>query len=267
MSRNNRLRSLALSVVAATSLGMCAAATAFTKPDFPRIAGVQVGSPFNFNDATYQANLAKQSVIILGNYPGLQPGGSMNNDVLAIKAKNPNALVFLYAELDAQDPLQTSGAWSTFVNKMNSMKWWLYNDKTLTTMVQNVGTTTFHTINNTLYAPKDSNGDGSVDWMTKYYVNTYYKPAPAIDGFYMDNVFATPNQAGDWNRDGAVDSAATAAPWLRQGYQHYFQLVKSLMPGKYQIGNIGDWANNGAVPAEYQNLVNGGLMEGYMGLS
>src|SRR5581483_7973652 len=81
MSRNNRLRNLALSVVTATALGVCGAAAAFTKPDFPRIAGVQVGSPFNFNDATYQANLAKQSVIILGNYPGLQPGGSMNNDV------------------------------------------------------------------------------------------------------------------------------------------------------------------------------------------
>jgi len=267
MSRNNRLRNFALSVITATALGACAAAAAFTKPDFPRIAGVQVGSPFNFNDPTYQANLAKQSVIILGNYPGLAPGGSMNADVLAIKAKNPNALVFLYAELDAQDPTQSVGAWSTFVAKMNSMKWWLYNDKALTSMVQNVGTTTFHTINNTLYAPKDSNGDSSVDWMTKYYVNTYYKPAPAIDGFYMDNTFIQPNQDGDWNRDGVVDKAATAGPWLRQGYQHYYTLVKSLMPGKYQIGNIGDWANNGAVPAEYQNLVNGGLMEGYMGLS
>jgi len=28
--------------------------------------------------------------------------------------------------------------------------------------------------------------------MTKYYVNTYYKPAPAIDGFYMDNTFIQP---------------------------------------------------------------------------
>jgi hypothetical protein len=267
MSRTSRFRKLSLSVAVA-ALAVSGVAGAFTKPGFPRIGGVQVGSPFNYNDSTYQANLAKQSVMILGMYPGLNPGGSMNADVQAIKAKNPNALVFLYEIMDSQNPT-SSGAWLPFVTKMNSMKWWLYNDKSLTSLIQNIGNSSFNTINTTLLTPRDSNGDNAIDWMTKYLVTTNYKPNPAIDGFYMDNVFTKPDQDGDWNRDGTLDKASDpqTGTWFRQGYQRYFQLVKSLMPGKYQIGNIGDWANSGAVPAEYQNLVNGGLMEGYMGLS
>ncbi len=50
----------ALAVLAAS-----ATASAWTPPDFPRVGGVQIGSPFNYNDPTYQAQLARQSVMVL----------------------------------------------------------------------------------------------------------------------------------------------------------------------------------------------------------
>jgi hypothetical protein len=39
------------------------------------------------------------------------------------------------------------------------------------------------------------------------------------------------------------------------------------MPGKYQMGNVGDWGAPAAVLTEYQGMANGGVMEGYIGKS
>ena len=264
------IRKLSVAVVAAGALAVCGAAGAFTKPGFPRIAGIQIGSPFNYNDSTYQANLAKQNIMVLGMYPGLLPGNaSLNGSIAAIKAKNPNALVFLYSESDYQNPLSVSGAWATFVTKMNAMKWWLYTDKGLSSAVKSVAGSGDFTVNNSLNTPRDSNGDNAIDWITKFYVNTYVKPNPAVDGLFMDNTFIKPNVDGDWNRDGVVDAAdsAQAATWLRQGYARYYTLAPTLISGKYWIGNIGDWADKGAVPSEYNKIVNGGVMEAYIGKS
>ena len=47
--------------------------------------------------------------------------------------------------------------------------------------------------------------------------------------------------AVDWNLDGVTDSPATAGPWVRAGYKARFSLMRTLMPGKYMIGNIADW--------------------------
>jgi hypothetical protein len=267
MSVNTRKLSVAL---AATALAaVCSAASAFTKPPFPRIAGIQIGSPFNYNDQNYQAALAKQNLTILGMYPGLAPGGSLNAQVQAIKAKNPNTLVFLYTNANELRPgVSGSDPWGSYRAKLNSMQWWVYPGASLVP-VASTFESGFQEINQTLFTPKDSNGDHAVEWIAKYYVNSYYKANPAIDGFFMDNVFRKPSVDADWNRDGKVDSQndATVQSWYRQGYARYFNLASSLMPGKFQIGNIGDWAETGTVPTEYQNVVNGGVLEGYIGKS
>jgi hypothetical protein len=108
-----------------------------------------------------------------------------------------------------------------------------------------------------------------MDWMTRFYVSAYAANTPALDGLFMDNVFWRPYIDGDWNRDGVVDSQTDPAvqAWFRQGYARYFTLVKSLMPGKYQLGNIGDWGAPAATLTEYQGLVNGGVLEAYIGKS
>jgi hypothetical protein len=93
----------------------------------------------------------------------------------------------------------------------------------------------------------------------------------------MDNMFASATYSGDWNRDGTTDAAwgATASSALRGGYVEYAQTVRPLMSGKFQIGNIGDWSwiptgsggytTGGTVPPEYKNLMDGGVMEVYIG--
>lgn len=265
------IRKLSVTLVAAAAFATGADASAFTKPPFPRIGGYDIGGPFNYNDPTYQANLAKQSVMVLGMYNGLAPGGQpMNTAIQAIKAKNPNALIFLYAHSDGAVPSETTGASASYVAKMNAMKWWLYSDKALTQQVKNFYGSEY-TINNTMLTPKDSDGNTSVDWITKYFVNSFYKPNPAVDGLYMDNTSVRAwVDGGDWSRNGTVESKSDpqAGTWVRQGYARYYKLLAtSLMPGKYQIGNVGTWGDLGPVPTEYQNLTNGGVLEGYIGPS
>ena len=41
------------------ALAASAAASAWTPPSFPRIGGIQIGSPFNYDNPNYQAQLAK----------------------------------------------------------------------------------------------------------------------------------------------------------------------------------------------------------------
>ena len=262
-------------LVAAT-LAACAVSTtaaAWNPPDFPRVGGIQIGSPFNYNDPTYEAQLARQSISILADYPTLAPGGmSMQTVATKIKAINPNALVFVYTnanQLRADQALGTA-SWGTYRAAVNANKWWLYTDKGLSALVNSgFGDANNWAINTTLFTPKDKSGNTWMDWMTQFYVTTYAKPAPALDGFFMDNVFWRPYIDGDWNRDGVVDSQTnpTVQSWFRQGYARYFSLLKTLMPGKYQLGNIGDWGAPESTLTEYQGLTNGGVLEGYIGKS
>lgn len=257
-------------LAAVAGLATCASALAFTPPPFPRIGGIQIGAPFNYNDATYQAQLAKQSVMILNYYPGMTVGGeSMDSVVKAIKAINPNALVFLYSESDYQNPYGSTDAWTALRNKMNAMKWWLYPNLSLSSPVASQNSSTWYTIDNTPYTPKDSNGDDSIDWITKWYASTYYGQVPDIDGLFMDNVFVKPNVSGDWYRNGSdlSPSSSQAQAALQAGYERWFNLAHQLNPGKYEIGNIAEWGQSGPIPSGYQNLVDGGVLEGMIGAS
>src|SRR5215469_15112695 len=101
----HRIRRLSTAFAAAAALALSAGAFAFTPPPFPRIGGIQIGGPKDYNDPAYQAQLARQSVSILGYAPGYSPGGeSMETIVQQIKARNPNALVFLYVDIDGLTP-------------------------------------------------------------------------------------------------------------------------------------------------------------------
>ncbi|HJS90326.1 MAG TPA: hypothetical protein VJ738_10215 [Steroidobacteraceae bacterium] len=257
-------------VAAVAALAVCASASAFTPPPFPRLGGIDMGGAANYNDTTYQHELAKLSLMILKYTPGYAPGGeSMDSIIAAIKAKNPNALVFLYTNSDGQT-LTGTDTRQSLRDKINNMHWWLYPTMSTTDPVPSFYGHSEYTINNTPYTQKDSNGDDSIDWITKWYVNNYYKPNPDIDGFFMDNVFPQPKVAGEWTRNGTLlqptNSKASAA--LQAGYERWFQLAHELMPGKFQIGNLGSWGRgNTSIPSGYQNMVDGGVLEAMIGES
>jgi len=257
-------------VAAIGALAASAGAFAFTPPSFPRIAGIQISAPFDYNDPTFQAEVAKQSITVLNDWPGMNPGGeSMQTVVQQIKAINPNALVFLYTDSDEQFTDPTNSAWATLINEINSMKWWLYSDKSLTSAVSSFYGNGGMTINNSTNTPKNAQGQDAIDYMVNYFVANEYTPNTNIDGFFMDNVFTTPRVAGDWYRNGTVlqPSSSQAQAAIQSGYERWFSLARQLMPGKYQIGNIATWYSPGAtaVPAGFKGMTDGGEIEGLIG--
>lgn len=292
----------ALSSLFALVLLIAPPAFAFDPPPFPRIGGIDIRiccAPF-FNDTTYQAGLARQSVTVLGDYPNFSPGGETMFDVVqAIKAINPNTLIFPYSAEDSVPPseLDPNTGWpGGFGTTLTSKNWWLYpqviNGQPSGSAVRAcTDPTCAYIVDNTQFTKDPNNPNTAPDlvtWFTQYYVNWLYTNethsstsgtfTPNLDGMYMDNFFAQAHASGDWDRNGDTDAAGgtTASSALRGGYTEYVGVVRSLMPGKYQIGNIGDWSwiynpttkgysTGSTVPPEYKNLLNGGVMEAYIG--
>jgi len=242
---------------------------AYTPDSFPRLATVNYSNPMNYDNPAYQASLARFNLMLLMIYPNWNSGRSqtMNQSVAAIKAINPLAKVYLYALVESM-PNPSDQNWSVITNEINSMHWWLYPNGTSGTPVRS-GFPGNSTVNTTLFVQPDSNGRRWVDWYANFAVNNYIAPNPAVDGLFTDNVFISPRNTGDWNLDGIADSHSnsTTQQWYQQGYAHYFDDLYKAMPGKFQLGNITDWGTPGGNLSVYSGMVNGGLIEGMIGVS
>ena len=241
-------------------------AMAFTQPPFPRIATVNFSNPQNYDNAAFQAQLAKYNIALLTIYPGWVGGGamSMNQSVNAIKAINPQELVFLY--INNNEIPNNSAAQAQLTNKVNAMHWWLYPSGTSGNPVPSSWSGATE-VNSTVFTRPDSNGDNWVSWYAKWAVANYYVPNPSIDGFFTDNVFHQPRVNGDWNLDGVLDlnSNLTVAQWYRDGYNQHFTVLNQRMPGKYQIGNVTDWGTSGVNLSPLAGVLNGGMIEAMIG--
>jgi len=223
-----------------------------------------------YQDATVQQQLARGTIAVISVFPGWGAGtGTTVQQVIQnIKAINPNTMVFQY--INNNEISTNRGANALFANlyaKLDSSKWYLYENGGSGTIV-NSWFPGMYEINNTLFVPPDSNGDTWVSWYAKWAVQQYSVPNPALDGFYLDNVFWESRVDGDYNRDGTTDSASnpTTATWWRLGTRKHFDTMHQLMPGKYQLGNV-DWGVAAAVFPELNQQLNGGLMEGMIGYS
>jgi hypothetical protein len=236
--------------------------------DFPRLGGILIGSPQDYWDPAYQANIAKLDVAILSVYPGWgsSKGTDMIRTVQRIKQLNPKTRIFLYVILEsALKP--ASAAWVPLEQKLDSAKWWLYTSGS-SLVLSDYGRNTY-VMNITQYAPTDSDGLRLNTWFARYVAKEFASPNPSIDGIFTDNVFWKPRRDGDWNRDGKIDSNtdATVGKWFRDGYKAYITELRKAMPGKMQLANVADWGDPKAVLTEYQSQWNGGVLEGIIGKS
>lgn len=257
------ISALTLSIAALAS----ASASAYDKPPFPRTGGINMSSPYNYEDPTYQKALAKHDMMILKTYPGRQ---SWNPAIEDIKALNPKALVFLYVnsnELGEPSILGGGTAWDTYRAKLDKMKWWLYTTAGSGVRVRSQFGASYFIVNNTPYTKRDENGFNSMEWIARFFYDNYYKKNDKIDGFFMDNTFWKPNVDGDWDNDGKIEmrSDPAAAAHLRAGYATWFKTMRLLGAGKFQIGNIGSIGEANSVLTEYNNLIDGGVLEGGIG--
>jgi hypothetical protein len=262
------------SLFAATAaLLLAIPALAAEKPQFPRLAGVNNGGPHNYDDSAYQAKLAKLNFSVLGYWVGWEKsyGMTMEQVVRNIKSINPNSQVFLYE--NSMEVAEGNESSAPVFDKVEQMKWWAFPRGTSgEAMLSPYGLRASkpnYQVNTTLFTPRDSAGYQQWEWHARWVVQQFYKPNPSIDGFFEDNVFWKPRVDADWNRDGVTDSqdSPQAGKWLREGYRKRFDLLHNLMPGKLMIGNIADWGRSNAVLTEYDQMLNGGVIEGMLGPS
>jgi hypothetical protein len=267
------MRQITALLVASAALLLAIPALAADKPPFPRLAGVNNGSPHNYDDPAYQAKLAKLDFSLLGYWAGWEKsyGMTMEQVVRNIKSINPGSKVFLYE--NSMEVAEGNAPLAPVFDKVEQMKWWAFprggdGEAQLSPFGKRMDKPSF-LINTTLFTPRDSSGYQAWEWHARWVVQQFYKPNPSIDGFFEDNVFWKPRNDADWNRDGVTDSkdSPQAGKWLREGYRKRFELLHSLMPGKLMIGNVADWGRSTAVLTELDQTLNGGVIEGMLGPS
>jgi hypothetical protein len=255
----------------AAALLLAISASAADKPPFPRLAGVNNGGPHNYEDATYQKNLAKLNFSVLSIWVGWEKthGTTMEQVVRNIKAANPDSQVFLYE--NSMEVADGRAAATEVFEKVDQMKWWAYarggdGEPMLSPFGKREQKPNYQ-VNTTLFTPKDSSGYQQWEWHARWVVKQFYKPNPSIAGFFEDNVFWRPRVDADWNRDGVTDpkDSPQAGKWLREGYNKRFALLHQLMPGKLMIGNVADWGRANSVLTELDQTLNGGVIEGMLG--
>jgi len=250
-----------------TVLLLAASVPVFGQVPYPRLAAYCLACPIARSEV--QKQLARDNVAIVTVWPGWETTyrTTLDQVIQNIKAINPNTLVFDYIKNNEIDgSAATNRAYAELFDKLDSMRWYLYPIGTSGTPVRSSwpGATE---LNSTLFTAKDPSGLNWVDWFAGWAVGKYYKPNPRLDGFFLDNVFWQPRVTGDWNVDGMPDSIRAAAPWLRQGNAEHFRYIRTLMPGKLQLGNIADLGHPNAEIAEYQGQMDGGFIEGLIGYS
>jgi hypothetical protein len=264
----DRLMRKLLLLLACTGLLVSTGLSAFEKPPFPRLATNWIGDQ-RYGDPAVQRQLARGSIALISVWPGWDGGvGTTLEQVIKnVKAINPNTLVFDYVVNNEISTNRTAyAAFTELYQKLDSSQWFLYSNGGCCDVRASAWAGAW-AVNNTLMSSADGNGDHWVEWFAKWAYNKYAVPSPSLDGFYLDNVFWRPRVDGDYNRDGGTDSAGNAQvqSWLRQGLARHFTTLNTLMPGKFQMGNIGDWGDQNAVVPELQGRLNGGFIEAAIG--
>jgi Hypothetical glycosyl hydrolase family 15 len=263
-----RLLISALSVFAVSQVHAATGSTP-TAPKYPLLGEYLIGGPQDYGNATYLANIAKLNMAVFSVWPGFTSNGmTMQQVITAIKKINPHEVIFLYQDINELSA-SPAAVWDPDLNALNTYHWWLYEKGSSGTRVPSWYGNGYYEVNTTIMYPRNSGEQWYVDWRAAWQVSTYANSTPAADGFFTDNVFWAPRVNGDWQQDGASDSDTntTVRQWYRQGYAHFINDLKAKMPGKYQTGNIADWGSTSAVITEYNQLMQGGLMEGMIGQS
>src|SRR5258706_3015440 len=123
----------ALLTAAGGSQAAPGSAAAAGTASFPRLIGMNIGTK-NYDHATYQKELARLNVIILGFHKGWNPRSycanstaAMRKAVQAIKSHNPNVLVGQYTILSETFDNPNDPATLDLRDKLYASHWWLLN--------------------------------------------------------------------------------------------------------------------------------------------
>jgi hypothetical protein len=230
--------------------------------------GINIGAK-NYQDADYQKDLARMDVVILGFYRGWQPDGyaptttlAIRKVVKAIKARNPKILVGQYTILNEAYDDPDNRADQDKRDKLYASKWWLLN--AAGRKVQ--WTSQYHAweVNLTAWSQADADGRRWPQWLAEREYAVFFRDIPEFDIVFLDGVGA-PRVTADWNLDGRNDDRKDPGILSAHyaGHLAEWNRLRELAPKRLLIGNT----DNDLANAQWQGQLDGGLLEGQMGLS
>lgn len=226
---------------------------------YPLIAGMNIGEA-DYDDACYQANIARLDLVILGFYGGWHGGtDSIRAVVQSLKAMNPRIRVGQYSILTEQYD-RANPATDEIRAKLDAMDWWVLDSAGH--KVQ--WTTLFHAweVNVTAYAQADGDGYRFPEWLARWAYDNFFSPVPEFDIWYFDNVFPGPRVTADYNLDTFNDDPEDppARQAYRAGVASEWAAARSLESTITCIGNVTDISS-----AEYSMQLDGGFCEALIG--
>lgn len=262
-----RISGLFLSITLAMIFPLHADAAGKPKQTFPRLGGYQIGAtPYTgYDDPDYQRMMAKLDYVILSK-------GTELTNVYAqqIRDRNPSILLARYTNIVDISPTRENFQQERVdkldsgvgPNNTNAKDWWARDYKGNITS----NWPSMLMANITRFVKPDSNGDRWGEWAAKHYYGLWMDD-PVWDAWFEDVVFYQPRTtesgaAVDWS-GGKESSSSVINASYRSGHRAYWDTIKKLTPGKMIFVNH-DWYNSGSPLPEYQNQVNGGLLEKVM---
>lgn len=238
-------------------------------PAFPRLMGMNIGTK-NYDEASYQKELARLDVVILGFYKGWNPErydenstAAIRRTVRAIKSRNPNLLVGQYTILSEAYDNPKDAASLDLRSKLNSNQWWLMN--AAGRKVQWTAAYSTWEVNFTSWTKPDAGGLRWPQWLAERNHVAFFRDVPEFDIVFLDGVTAPLRVTADWNLDGVDDDRndpkILAAHYA--GHLAHWNRLRQLDPRLLLIGN----ADNDLANAQWRNQLNGAFLEGLMGQS
>jgi|GEM_PF-1216146 len=244
---------------------------------FPRLAGMLIGSPHNYDQSSYQQQIAKLDLAILGMYNLWSSGASMTaaQAVSAIKGYNPNILLGNYTIMTETIKNGTVDPATQYKrDKLNSEvgpngigDWWAY-DAAGNHTDWSGGVYNIWDVNISLQTTPDVNGDRWPQWTAKQ-DNTRIINGVGFDIWYSDNNFWQPRTTYDLDRNGVNEDPNNFAVQevFRNAQRAYYDTAKALQPGLILMGNIDNDLDGSVYPSaaspftQYKDVFGGAFIE------
>ena len=232
---------------------------------FPRLIAMQIGEP-DYHIPSYQQDMARFNVVILGFYPGWERSRSaepIRDTVAEIKARNPGSLIGQYTVMNESRDERHKWAATELdrINKLNEMNWWLRSARGH--KVQWTSRYGNWDINFTHWAKRDAEGRRYPEWIANRDYLTFFKAVPDFAIWYVDNVMKKPRVRGDWDMDGVDDSPddPRVQQAFRAGYSALWDEIRRLHPNALIMANT----NSDLSEDEYRGKVEAAFLEALMG--
>ncbi|MCU7878588.1 MAG: putative glycoside hydrolase family 15 protein [Candidatus Thiodiazotropha sp. (ex Lucinoma borealis)] len=231
--------------------------------EYPRLIGMNIGKK-HYHDSTYQQELAKLDIVVLGFYRSW--GGeamAMRQVVKNLKKLNPGILVGQYSVMNELRDIANDKAKEDIRKKVNDANWWLRNQKG--ERVQWTAKYNASEVNFMALAKPDAKGKRYPQWLAERDYHVYHQTVPEFDIWYTDNVMHRPRVKADWDGNGVNDDpdSPPILKFWREGYVAWWNRIRDLTPDMMIMGNTdGDLSQT-----EFKGQLDAAFLEALMGKS